>query len=406
MTIRDNELRVLVVAPTGRDGLLLCNLLAGNGISCVPLSTAEMAQAELTSGAAAIIMAEEILTLPVIAAWAAEILEQPSWSDLPLLLLTVAGAVDAENQRKALAREPLGNVVLLERPVRPETLVSAVQAALRSRRRQYQVRDLMAERHVAEEALRKAEKLAVAARLAASFSHEINNPLESVTNLLYLVGGSSSLNESRKYAEIAARELARVSEMVTQNLRFHRESIKPVAVEITQVVNAALNLYQARLAAAEVSIERDFRECSPVLGSPGDLRQLTLNLIANALDAIGRRGTLKIRIADAREQKDGSRHGVRVTVGDTGLGILPGIRNTLFEPFVGTKGNTGTGLGLWVSSEIVRRHGGTIRVKSRATPPDTGTVFSVFLPSHPNWTPRSRSGKVQDCRRETAEFPA
>jgi signal transduction histidine kinase len=406
MTIRENELRVLVVAPTGRDGLLLCNLLAGNGISCAPLSTSEMARTELNAGAAAIILAEETLTLPDIAAWAAQISEQPSWSDLALLLLTMAGAVSAESRRKALARKPLGNQVLLERPVRPDTLISAVQAALRSRRRQYQVRDLMAERHVAEEALRKAEKLAVAARLAASFSHEINNPLESVTNLLYLVGGSSSLDESQKYAEIAARELARVSEMVTQNLRFHRESIQPVTVEIAQVVNAALNLYQARLAAAEVSIERDFRECSPVLGSPGELRQVTQNLIANALDAIGRGGTLKIRIADARERRNGSRPGVRMTVGDTGSGIRPEIRNTLFEPFVGTKGNTGTGLGLWVSSEIVRRHGGSIRVKSRFNSPFAGSVFSVFLPSHPNRTPASRFGEVRHYERETVQFPA
>ena len=111
-------------------------------------------------------------------------------------------------------------------------------------------------------------------------------------------------------------------------------------------MNAALNLYQARLAAAEISIERDFRECSPILGIIGELRQVIQNLIANALDAIGRGGTLKIRIAGAREHNNGSRPGVRVTVGDTGSGIRPEIRNTLFEPFVGTKGNTGTGLGL------------------------------------------------------------
>jgi signal transduction histidine kinase len=385
---------------------LICNLLAGNGISCASVSTSEMARMELNAGAGALILAEEILTLPDIAAWAAQISEQASWSDLPLLLLTRAGAVSAESRRKALAREPLGNQVLLERPVRPDTLISAVQAALRSRRRQYQVRDLIAERHVAEEALRKAEKLAVAARLAASFSHEINNPLESVTNLLYLIGVSSSLDTTQKYAEIAARELARVSEMVTRNLKFHRESIKPVVVEITQVVNAALNFYQARLAAAEISIERDFRECPPICGMVGELRQVIQNLIANALDAIGRGGTLKIRIAGAREHNNGSRPGVRVTVGDTGSGIRPEIRNTLFEPFVGTKGNTGTGLGLWVSSEIVRRHGGSIRVKSRFNSPFAGTVFSVFLPSQADWTSTSRVGKVQDYECEPVRFRA
>ena len=406
MTIRESELPVLVVAPTGRDGPIICNLLTSHGIYCTSLSTSKMARSELNAGAGAIIMAEEVLTVPDIAAWGELISEQPSWSDLPLLLLTVAGAVNAENLRKALARQPLGNLVLLERPVRPETLISAVQAALRSRSRQYKVRDFMAERRLAEEALRKVEKLAVAARLAASFSHEINNPLASVTNLLYLIGVSSSLDETKNYARIAAQELARVSETVTQNLRFYKESNKPGAVEITQVVNAALDLYQARLATAGISIERDFRECSPILGVGGELRQVIQNLIANALDAIGRGGTLKIRIAGAREHNNGQRLGVRVTVGDTGSGIRPEIRNTLFEPFVGTKGNTGTGLGLWVSSEIVRRHGGTIRVKSRVNSPFTGTVFSVFLPSHPNWTPASRFGEVHDYEPETVQFPA
>ncbi|MGB6131383.1 MAG: ATP-binding protein [Acidobacteriaceae bacterium] len=404
MTIRENELRVLVVAPTGRDGLLVCNLLAANGIACASLSTSEMARMELDAGAGVIILAEEILTLPDIAAWAAQISEQPSWSDLPLLLLTMAGPVNAESRRKTLARKPLGNQVLLERPVRPDTLISAVQAALRSRRRQYQVRDLIAERHAAEEALRKAEKLAVAARLAASFSHEINNPLAAVTNLLYLIGISSSLDDTQTYATVAAKELARVSEMVSRNLKFHRESNKPVAVQIAQVLNAALDLYQPRLAAADILIERDFRECAPVLGSPGELRHLMLNLIANALDAIGRCGTLKLRIAGTREHKNGTRSGVRVTVGDTGSGIRPEIRNTLFEPFVGTKGNIGTGLGLWVSSEIVRRHGGTIRVKSRFNSSSPGTAFSVFLPSHPNWTAAARLGEERHCERE-ARFP-
>jgi signal transduction histidine kinase len=403
MIIQESELRVLVVAPTGRDGPIICDLLAGSGIACIASRSSEIALMEASAGAGAVIMAEEVLSLADIAAWALRVSEQPSWSDLPLLLLTVAGAVNAVNLRKALARQPLGNLVLLERPVRPETLISAVQAALRSRRRQYQVRNFMAERRVAEEALRKAEKLAVAARLAASFSHEVNNPLASVTNLLYLIGASSSLNETQNYARIAATELARVSEMVTRNLKFHRESTKPVLVQIPQAVNAALDLYQARLTAAEISIERDFRECSPIFGVAGELRHLILNLIANAVDAIGRGGMLKIRIAASHERRNGSRPGVRVTVGDTGSGIPPEIRKTLFEPFVGTRGNTGIGLGLWVSSEIVRRHGGCIQVKSRAHPPLTGTVFSIFLPSQPSWIPSRHSVEVHDYQHQTVQ---
>ena len=189
----EHEQRVLVIAPTGRDGLLICNLLTSKSISCVPLPTMEMARTEFSLGAGAVILAEEALRLPDIAEWAAQIAEQPSWSDLPLILLTVTGEVNRESQKKMLARRPLGNLVLLERPVRPETLVSTVQAALRSRRRQYQMRDYLVQSRVAEEALRRSEKLAVTGRLAASIAHEINNPLASVTNLLYLIGSSSSL---------------------------------------------------------------------------------------------------------------------------------------------------------------------------------------------------------------------
>ncbi|HEY6447041.1 MAG TPA: ATP-binding protein [Acidobacteriaceae bacterium] len=406
MIATENEFRVLVVAPTGRDGPMICNLLASNGIPCTSFSTSEMARSEVNSGAGAVILAEEVLTLPDIAAWAAQLVEQPSWSSLPVIILAVAGAVDRENQRRELARRPLGNLLTLERPVRPETLVCAVQSVLRGRSRQYQMRAFLAERVAAEELLRKTEKLAVAARLASSFSHEINNPLASVTNLLYLIGVSSSLNDTKKYAEIGVRELARVSEIVTENLRFHKESTTPVAVQIAPIINAALNLYQARLAAAQITVKRDLRDCSPVLGRPGELRQLILNLIANAVDAIGRSGILSIRIASTREHNNGSRPGVRLTIGDTGSGIRPDIRDTLFEPFVSTKGDTGTGLGLWVSSEIVRRHGGTIQVKSRAHSPCTGTVFSVFLPSHPSWTPARHSEIGNNYQRDPYVFLA
>ena len=209
MTGLENEFRVLVVTPTGRDGVLIRNLLATIDIPSVLSTTAEMASADFDAGAGALILAEEALTLPAISQWAARIAEQPSWSDFPLILLTSGGEVDEESRRRTRMREPLGNVVLMERPVRPETFISTVQAALRSRGRQYQMRDYIARNHAAEEALRRSEKLAVAGRLAASISHEINNPLASVTNLLYLIGTSSSLEEAKKHKDIAAKELAR-----------------------------------------------------------------------------------------------------------------------------------------------------------------------------------------------------
>jgi signal transduction histidine kinase len=377
---RTDDMQVLVVAPTGQDGVMICNLLTSRGIPCVNFPTAERARVELQAGAGAVVLAEEALAADDVVRWKAQIADQPSWSDLPMIVLTGAGKVDWENQIKLRLREPLGNLILLERPARPETLVSTVQAALRSRSRQYQMRDYLVERRKTEAALRLSEKLAVAGRLAASIAHEINNPLEAVFNLLYLISQSSSLEESKNYTQTALNEVERISEIVTQTLRFHREQVKPVMVQVPEIVDSALVLYHARLKSAQIVVERDFRECPPILASAGELRQVIVNLVANAADAMGRGGRLIIRVADTQEHRNGARRGIRLTIADTGSGIQPDIKGRLFEPFVSTKGNKGTGLGLWVSSEIVRRHGGTIQVKSSALSPDTGTVFSVFLP--------------------------
>ncbi len=383
MTGQEHESRVVVFAPIGRDGPLMHDLLTSKGIDCVSVPTAKIALQELKSGAGVVVLAEEGLTPSDISDWAALISEQPSWSDFPLIFLTLAGEVDRENQRKIIARQPLGNLVLLERPVRPETFVSTVQAGLRSRLRQYEMRNILDSNLRAEEALRKSEKLAVAGRLAASIAHEINNPLASVTNLLYLIGTSTSLDVAKEHTEVAERELARVSQIVTQMLRFYREPSKPVYVHIPAILDSAITLYQSRLTYAEIAVEKDFRECSPILAMAGELRQVVLNLIGNALDAIGQGGTLKVRAANAREYSNGLRRGVRLTIADTGSGIQPEIRKTLFEPFVSTKGNMGTGLGLWISSEIIRKHGGLIQVKSKTLSPLSGAVFSVFLPLTP-----------------------
>lgn len=377
MTSSVDELRVLVAAPTGRDGELICSLLEGYDISSTLFPTSEKARIGMEAGAGVVVIAEEALSLSELELWAAEVGRQPPWSDIFFILLTVPGE---RSRRRMLAEQPLGNVVLLERPVRPETLVSTVQASLRSRRRQYESRDHLAAVKRAEDALRKSEKLVVAGRLALSISHEINNPLAAVTNLLYLIRLSSSLQEAKGLSETAAHELARVAEIVTQTLRFYRDPSKPRLVNISEIVDSALALYQPRLASAEIVIERDFRDCAPILAMPGELRQVTLNLIGNAFDAIGHGGTLKIRATNARQHRNGSRRGVRLTIADTGSGIHPKVRSSLFEPFVSTKGDTGTGLGLWLSSEIVRKHGGTIQVKSRVLSPSSGSVFSVFLP--------------------------
>lgn len=377
MTSKELEMRALIITPTGRDGELICGLLTSQNIPCELFATAETALLEARAGAGVVIMAEEALLLPDIDLWAAQMGEQPSWSELFFVLLTVPGE---RSRRRVLAKQPLGNLVLLERPVRPETLISTVRAALRSRRRQYEMRDYLVAARLADIALRKSEKLVVAGRLALSISHEINNPLAAVTNLLYLIGRSASLEEAKGHSEIASEELARVAEIVTQTLRFYRDPGKATVVHIGEIVDSALTLYRTRIASAEIVVERDFRDCSPITAMSGELRQVTLNLIGNAVDAIGHGGTLRIRAANARQHSNGSLQGIRLSIADTGPGIHPDVRQSLFEPFISTKGDTGTGLGLWLSSQIVRKHGGTIQVKSRALSPCSGAVFSVFLP--------------------------
>ncbi len=380
----DQDLHVLVVAPTGRDATLIAALLTKEGIDCKICSSSEEALDRVV-GSGAMVVAEEVFTPSNIAAWGQKIATQSSWSDYPLIVLTVAGAVDPNSQKKMLFREPLGNVVLLERPIRPETLVSTVQASLRSRRRQYLIRDYLAQRRKTEVALLQSEKLAVAGRLAASIAHEINNPLESVTNLLFLIGSSSSLEEAKIYAATATDELARVSEIAIHTLKFFRQLSKPTSVYLTDLVDSALVLYQGRLVSACVTVEKDFRTCPPITAMAGELRQVVVNLVGNALDAMRGGGTLNIRIDRGREYSNGSRPGMRLTIADSGSGISPEIKSRIFEPFVSSKGDTGTGLGLWVCSEIIRKHGGTIRFKSSSSPPSTGTVFSIFLPAEPQF---------------------
>src|SRR6185437_16067012 len=152
MTTHLDEMRVLVVAPTGRDGELIGDLLEQHNISCIVLRSSMKARIEMEGGAGVVIMAEEALPLSEIELWAAEIAGQPSWSDVFFLLLTVPGE---RSQKRMLAQQPLGNVVLLERPIRPETLISTVHSALRSRQRQYQMRDNLVAVKLAEDALRK-----------------------------------------------------------------------------------------------------------------------------------------------------------------------------------------------------------------------------------------------------------
>ena len=234
------------------------------------------------------------------------------------------------------------------------------------------------ERNRIESALRQNEKLAAAGRLAASIAHEINNPLESLTNLLFLISTSPSLEEVREHVKTAEQEMVRVSSMVTQTLRFYRQTTRPVEVAMADVLDVVLAINQPRFAHANIEVIRQYRTERRLLAYDGELRHLFANFIGNAFDAIRGGGRIYVRLREATDMARGTR-GLCITVADTGHGMERATVDRIFQPFFSTKGDTGTGLGLWIVDSITRRHGGRIRVRSR-TGRNSGTVFSVFLP--------------------------
>jgi signal transduction histidine kinase len=235
------------------------------------------------------------------------------------------------------------------------------------------------ERKWTEQALRNSEKLAAVGRLAASIAHEINNPLEAVTNLLFLAAHEPASPEAKRYIDLAEGELARVANIVTQTLRFHRQSTQPKKTSLRDVLENVVTLFQGRAANAGVSIQQQFRSEQPITAFEGDLRQVFTNLVANSLDASQSGGRIIIRTRDVADSSTGER-GVRVTIADTGHGMSKETQSRIFEPFFTTKVATGTGLGLWVSNEILQTHNAKLRLRSGHGPHHHGTVFSIVFP--------------------------
>ena len=245
------------------------------------------------------------------------------------------------------------------------------------------------DRKRSEEALRKSEKLAVTGRLAASIAHEINNPLEAVTNLLFLLRNYSKLDEQAlRYVDMAELEVRRVAEITQQTLRFYRQSTLPARASMAELLDSVLSLYQGRLNTLGIHVERDYEPQMDLFCFAGEIRQVIANLVGNSIDAASNGARVMIRARRSRNWSNPEQQGVRFVVGDTGCGMDPEVRERIFEAFFTTKEVTGTGLGLWVSHEIVKKHHGLVHVRSRAAHPSypersTGTVFQLFLPDDP-----------------------
>jgi len=499
-TNSDHSLPVVVVAPYGRDAALIVETLHRANIACELCQDARLALPKLSNGTGALLLEEEALNDELISEFALTMQNQPPWWDAPLIVLTKASKGTRRSPTlMARMRQPLGPTTLLERPVRPETLVSTVETVLRARRRQFQVRDALeqlkasearyrsltlatssivwtadlhgeivdylpswenytgqtfeaykgrgwleavhpADREAAvsmiaaamaglrpyqleyrlrrhdghyrcvlsrgvpvfqddasvkewvgtctdiqdrkdsEVALRKSERMALAGQMAASIAHEINNPLEAVTNLLYLINVRSSDEEARRYCSIAQRELTRVTEISGQTLRFYRKSNTPLQTDVAELLESLLQLFRPKFGRRNIRFESKLDRGERITAFPNELRQLFANIISNAIDATPPGGRIRLRCAPSRGWERYKRHGMRVVVADTGSGIAGAIKQPIFEPFVTTKGDAGTGLGLWVCDDIVNRHGGSLRLKSK-TGENSGTVFSIFLPA-------------------------
>jgi len=232
----------------------------------------------------------------------------------------------------------------------------------------------------AQKALIQNEKLAAIGRLSASIAHEINNPLGAVTNLLYLASMSSTNPEVQDFLDQADSELRRISAITNQTLSFGKQSACSKTVHSAELLGGVVNIFHSRLLNGRVKVEQRVRSDNPITCFEGEIRQVLSNLVSNAIESMqSSGGRLLLRSRSATNWSNG-RKGLSITVADTGTGIHPDVRKKIFEPFFTTKGQSGTGLGLPVSLEIVGRHEGSLRVRSRHALKNSGTVFALFLP--------------------------
>jgi PAS domain S-box-containing protein len=238
----------------------------------------------------------------------------------------------------------------------------------------------ISERYASERALIRAEKLASAGRLAAAIAHEVNNPLEGLVNLIYLARSEEDIGSIRRHLLEADRELQRIAHITRQSLGFYRENSAASLFRPDVVVREVFDFYSFRAAQAHVGLHVNVKTEQKAWGNSGEFRQVISNLLANSLDACRSEDAICVRVRAARSPRDPALKGTRVVVADTGCGIDPDNLHRIFEPFFTTKKDTGTGLGLWVSRELIEKHGGHLSVRSSAAGRRTGTVFSLFLP--------------------------
>jgi PAS domain S-box-containing protein len=241
--------------------------------------------------------------------------------------------------------------------------------------------DDITERKQTEEALMRSEKLAAVGRMSATIAHEINNPLEAMTNLVYLLGQSVTEAGAREYVDLLDRQVRTLSRLATQTLKFHRDSGRPTKFKLAELIGELLEFYGPKAKKHGVTLAGRFDAAGEIAASIGEIRQVISNLLINAIEATPQDGKVTVHVYKSADRRGNGPSGYRISVADSGAGIDPKYRARLFEPFFTTKGEEGTGLGLWVSMGIVNRAGGFMRVRSSQRRGSSGTCFSVFLPA-------------------------
>ncbi len=261
-------------------------------------------------------------------------------------------------------------------PAQTEVLVATLAAQAAAALDNAHLAEDITARKSSEAALRQSEKLAATGRLAATIAHEINNPLEAVTNLIYLCRTDPTVPvHAQRLLQTADDELARVSQIAQQTLGFYRDTTRPVEIDLNALLHGVVDLFARKMRSSRITCVLELEEGMRIFGLQGEMRQVFSNLLVNAIDASSAGTTIRIR---ARSRRTARGPGVCVLIADQGAGIPPAIRGRLFSPFFTTKESVGTGLGLWVTRGIVEHQGGSITFRSRTSTP-TGTVFRTCL---------------------------
>jgi signal transduction histidine kinase len=236
----------------------------------------------------------------------------------------------------------------------------------------------ISDRKKMEKILVQSEKLAATGRMAAAIAHEINNPLASVMNLIFLARQGHQTREAvQNYLATAESELERVSHIARQTLGYYRDTGSPTEVYLHDLMDNVLSVYRSKLLVHNIRVETKFNDLRKMRVRGGEIIQVFSNLVSNAIDSMPNGGVLSISISRTMKLDGDS---VQTIISDTGCGISREYLSKVFEPFFTTKGNLGTGIGLWVAKQLVERHGGQISISSTAATSESGTIVTIYLP--------------------------